>query len=279
MKRLLAIVTCACLVLGPRSALAQEPKGGDGVSMARVPAGEFLRGRDDGDADERPARRLDLDAFLLDAYEVTNERFARFVSATGDRTDAEKEGWAWVWTGKWDKIRGADWRHPKGPQSSIKGLETHPVVQVSWNDASAYCRWAEKRLPTEAEWEKAARGTDGRRWPWGDTFDRKRVNIAGAEDGFAETAPVGSFPDGVSPYGVHDLAGNVWKWVADWYAGDSYQKAPARNPKGPTTGKLRVVRGGSWGGPSEWSTATNRYSRVPDYRNNKIGFRCAQDSQ
>lgn len=279
MRRLLAAVTCTGLLLGPFASLAQAPPGGDGAPMGPIPAGEFLRGRDDGDADERPARRLSLDTFRLDIYEVTNDRFARFVAATGHRTDAEKEGWAWVWSGRWEKVRGADWRHPKGPQSGIAGLGAHPVVQVSWNDASAYCRWAGKRLPTEAEWEKAARGTDGRRWPWGDAFDRQRANVAGHEDGFAETAPVGSFPAGVSPYGIHDLAGNVWEWVADRYAADAYSKAPPRNPSGPTTGKLRVVRGGSWGGPPEWSSAVNRYSRVPDYRNNKIGFRCAQDGQ
>lgn len=271
----LAVLTC--LLLAPPPLAAQGSGTGDEGPMIRIPAGEFLRGREKGDADEGPARRLTLDVFLIDVTEVTNDRFARFVAATGHRTDAEKEGWGWVWTEKWEKTRGADWRHPRGPRSSIEKLGVHPVVQVSWNDAAAYCRWAGKRLPTEAEWEGAARGADGRRWPWGDTFDRARANIAGAEDGFPETAPVGSFPAGVSPYGVHDLSGNVWEWIADWYAADYYQKAPASSPRGPTTGKLRVVRGGSWGGPPEWSTTTNRYSRVPDYRNNKIGFRCAQD--
>jgi formylglycine-generating enzyme required for sulfatase activity len=270
-----AILTSLIVFLVPAS--AQEAK--DGAPMARIPTGEFVRGREGGDPDERPMKRVTLDTFLLDVYEVTNERFARFAAATGHRTDAEREGWAWVWTGKWTKVQGADWRHPKGPGSSIAGLERHPVAQVSWNDAAAYCRWAGKRLPTESEWEGAGRGTDGRRWPWGDTFDRGRANTAGAEDGFPETAPVGSFPAGASPSGIHDLAGNVWEWVADWYAADAYQKAPAKNPRGPTAGKLRVVRGGSWGSPPEWSTTTNRYSRVPDYRNNKIGFRCAQDDR
>jgi formylglycine-generating enzyme required for sulfatase activity len=277
--RLLGVAAATGLLLAPLLVSAERIETQDGAPMVRIPAVEFLRGRDDLDKDERPARRLTLDPYLLDVHEVTNERFARFVTASGHRTDAEKEGWAWVWTGKYAKVRGADWRHPKGPQSSLDGLALHPVVQVSYHDAQAYCRWAAKRLPTEAEWEGAARGTDGRRWPWGDTFDRARVNIEGAEDGYPETAPVGSFAPGASPYGVHDLVGNVWEWVADWYAADYYAKAPPRGPRGPTTGKLRGVRGGAWGSPPEWSTTTNRYSRTPDYRNNKIGFRCARDDR
>lgn len=259
------------------------PPGLDGAPMVLIPAGEFLRGSRTGEANERPARTLFLNTFALDQTEVTVARFTAFAEATGHRTVAEREGWAWVWVGEWGKggkfvrTRGADWRHPKGPGSAP--LPEHPVTQVSHQDAEAYCRWAGKRLPTEAEWEKAARGPDGRFYPWGETFEVGRANTVGAADGFPEVAPVGSFPAGVSPYGALDMAGNVWEWTADWYRADYYGAAPARSPPGPPPGKTRVVRGGSWGGPPDWSTVTNRYDRPPDYRNNKIGFRCARDAR
>ena len=278
---ILALLSLASLAVAAEP--VPVPPGPDGAPMVLVPAGEFLRGSRTGDANERPARTLSLDAFAVDLTEVTVARFRTFVEATGHRTLAEREGWAWVWVGEWGKggkfvrTRGADWQHPKGPGS--EPLPEHPVTQVSHQDAEAYCRWAGKRLPTEAEWEKAARGPDGRPYPWGGTFEVSRANTVGAADGFPEVAPVGSFPSGVSPYGVLDMAGNVWEWTADWYRADYYVGAPARNPPGAPAGKTRVVRGGSWGGPPDWSTVTNRYDRLPDYRNNKIGFRCARDAR
>ena len=279
---LLPILT-VLLSLAAAAEPVPAPPGPDGAPMVLVPAGEFTRGNRGGEANERPARTLFLDSFALDQVEVTVARFAAFASATGHRTVAEREGWAWVWAGEWGKggkfvrTRGAEWRHPKGAGSAP--LPEDPVTQVAYPDAEAYCRWAGKRLPSEAEWEKAARGSDGRPYPWGETFEAARANTVGAADGFPEVAPVGSFPAGVSPYGVLDMAGNVWEWTADWYRADYYAAAPARNPPGPPAGKARVVRGGSWGGPPDWSTVTNRYDRPPDYRNTKIGFRCARDAR
>ncbi|HIP96746.1 MAG TPA: hypothetical protein EYH32_05965, partial [Anaerolineae bacterium] len=160
----------------------------DGAEMVFVPAGEFVMGSEELGDDERPVHRVYLDGFWIDRYEVTNERFARFVAATGYQTEAERRGWGWVWReAEWEKVEGADWRHPRGPGSSIADRMDSPVVLVSWNDADAYCRWAGKRLPGEAQWEKAARGPDGRRYAWGDEFDRAKANTKESERG--DTAP------------------------------------------------------------------------------------------
>lgn len=217
----------------------------DGAPMVRVPAGEFLMGSNDGGADEKPPHRVFLDTFAIDTYEVTNARFQQFVQATNYRTTAERAGDA------------TTWRQPRAGQTTLAGLEQHPVVQVSQEDAKAYCQWAGKRLPTEAEWEKVARGTDGRTYPWGKTFDGSRLNFCdkncqfdwkdqAVNDGYQHTAPVGQYESGKSPYGAYDMAGNVWEWVADFYDENYYKNSPARNPKGPDSSNRFVVRGGSW---------------------------------
>jgi formylglycine-generating enzyme required for sulfatase activity len=274
----------------------KEIVGKDGAEMVLIPAGEFQMGDpfNEGDSDERPVHTVYLDAFYIDKYEVTNERFKRFVAETGYVTDAEKRGWSWVWTGEEVKqVKGADWRHPEGPGSDISNRMDHPVVHVSWNDAMAYARWAGKRLPTEAEWEKAARGgLVGKRYVWGDempprqlvgnfadeTAKRKYpgwVIVEGYDDGYAETAPVGSFaPNG---YGLYDMAGNVWEWCADWYDENYYSRSPRRNPRGPDSGSYRVLRGGSWNSnPDILRAATRNYS-APLNTYFLVGFRCAQD--
>jgi formylglycine-generating enzyme required for sulfatase activity/uncharacterized caspase-like protein len=216
----------------------------DGAEMVLVPAGEFTMGSNEYD-DEKPPRRVYLDAFHIDKYEVTNALYRRFVSATSRGAP-----------GYWN-----DARFNGDPQ---------PVVGVSWHDAAAYCGWAGKRLPTEAEWEKAARGTDGRRYPWGEQWDASRANSGG------KPVSVGSYPGGVSPYGAHDMAGNVWEWVADWYEAAYYQRSPERNPKGPDSGQYRVVRGGSWDFSPIGLRASYRNYGTPDRRFSLVGFRCAR---
>jgi formylglycine-generating enzyme required for sulfatase activity/serine/threonine protein kinase len=256
----------------------------DGVEMVLVPAGEYVMGSEELGDDERPAHRVYVDGFWIDRYEVTNERFARFVAATGYQTEAERRGGGWVWKGsEWGKVEGADWRHPHGPGSSIEGKMDRPVVLVSWNDAEAYCRWAGKRLPSEAEWEKAAswaeeQGSGGaggrkRRYPWGDEFDADRCNTQ--ESGIGDTTPVGTYsPGGDSACGAADMTGNVWEWVADWYGSDAYSQAPAANPTGPVTGTYKVLRGGAWPFDEVYARAAFRYSVRPDYTYDFAGFRC-----
>jgi eukaryotic-like serine/threonine-protein kinase len=264
----------------------------DGMELVYVPAGDFLMGSDDGDAyalsDEKPQHLVYLDAYWIDKTEVTNAMFDRFVEATGHETDAERDGGAWVYNEcNWSNVSGANWRRPEGPGSDIGSRMDHPVVQVSWSDAEAYCRWAGRRLPTEAEWEKAARGSDGRKYPWGegppagDLLNFADVNLGCSwadltqDDGHERTAPVGTYPAGASPYGVLDMAGNVSEWVADWY-GDYYAVSPKDNPQGPATGTTRVVRGGSWDHYDDGVRAAYRNASTPDGRFDVIGFRCAR---
>ena len=223
----------------------------DGAEMVSVPAGEFWMGSDDSDAysDEKPRRRVYLDAFRIDKFEASNALYRRFMEATGRAAPS-------YWN---DSM----WNEP-----------SQPVVGVDWYDASAYCSWAGKRLPTEAEWEKAARGTDGRKYPWGDQWDSSRANSA--ESKIGKMVSVGSYPSGVSPYGAHDMAGNVWEWVADWYGDNYYSQAPNRNPKGPDSGQYRVLRGGSWFNLPRGLRVSLRNRLTPAYRGGLIGFRCAQ---
>lgn len=222
----------------------------DGMVMVFVPSGEFQMGSEDGDSDERPVHTVALDAFWLDCTEVTNAQYRQCVAA-----------------GACEKSMYAD-------DATYNG-DSQPVVGVDWNDANGYCQWAGKRLPTEAEWEYAARGPEGSVYPWGNTFDAKKLNAEGAADGYTNTAPVGSFPDGASWCGVLDLAGNVWEWTADWY-GD-YPSGPQTNPTGPGSGSSRVLRGGSWADSSLAVRGAYRSWGIPDNWFGSLGFRCARN--
>jgi formylglycine-generating enzyme required for sulfatase activity len=236
------------LDVGSSDPAKAPPAPEDRAEMIPVPAGEFWMG---GDAYrwEAPRHRVYLDAFSIDKHEVTNVSYRQFMKATGH---AAPSYWS---DAKWN---GA----------------LQPVVGVSWLDADAYCQWAGRRLPTEAEWEKAARGTDAREYPWGNQWDSGRANSL--ESRVDRTVAVGSYPSGVSPYGVHDMAGNVWEWVADWFDSDYYSRSPDRDPQGPSSGSLKVLRGGSWlNGPTSLRAA-NRSSRTPVDPSRYIGFRCAK---
>jgi serine/threonine-protein kinase len=282
----------------------------DGMEMVFVPGGEFQMGSTDEQVDqawqmckdydpycirewietEQPAHTVTLDGFWLDRTEVTNEQFARFVEDAGHQTDAEKKDSGYAWTGSgWGQVDGAHWQYPGGPDTDVSGQERHPVVQISWNDAQAYCQWAGARLPTEAEWEYAARGPEDRVYPWGDTFDCKPGSfddeteidsyvVSGGEgcDGFARTAPAGSFPNGASWVGVLDMAGNVWEWVADWY--EDYPSEKQVNPTGPALGDMKVLRGGSWDDTSDNVRGACRRWNFVDRSGSRIGFRCARNS-
>ncbi len=233
--------------------------------MVYVPAGPFLMGSADGRPDEFPPHVVTLPAFYIDRYEVTVAEFAAFLNARGS-----------LWC---DVAPCADvWA--ENPQSHLRsvgngyrpapGFERYPITWVSWYAARAYCRWRGKRLPTEAEWEKAARGPDGRRYPWGNTYEAGRANVGHAYSG---PLPVGRFPTGASPYGALDMAGNVWEWVADWYA-----PYPGSSATSPFFGKYKVVRGGSWNHPPVDARTTARDIAHPARRLGVVGFRCARDA-
>ena len=260
--------------------------GGLSVEQLYVPGGSFMMGSASSEADERPIHSVTLDAFWIDRTEVTNRQFAAFVADTGHQTLAELQGSGHGFTTNgWGPMEGAFWQQPQGPGFGLEAQNDHPVVQVSWDDAVAYCAWASGRLPTEAEWEYAARGPDARTFPWGDGFDHTRLNYCDrncflewadsqADDGFVLTAPVGSFPDGASWIGALDMAGNVWEWTADWYGPEYYEVAPAADPTGPESGVQRVVRGGGWDDTFDFARSAKRHVYAPDRPQNYLGFRC-----
>jgi formylglycine-generating enzyme required for sulfatase activity len=220
----------------------------DGAEMVLVEAGEFTMGSPVNE-DEKPVHRPFLSAFLLDRHEVTTAQFRRFCEAT-KREFPKQEG---------------------------EGFRKHPVTMVDWNDAAAYAAWAGRRLPTEAEWEKGARGSDGRDYPWGNADDATLRNGEGDGDGFPRTSPGGAFPGGASPCGALDMAGNVWEWVADGYDGKAYREHEPRDPRGPRISTLRVFRGGSWSGSARFLRSAVRNRSTPAAKGNNMGFRCAAE--
>ena len=254
----------------------------DGMEKVYVPEGELQMGSDYGDEDEKPVHMVDMDAYWIDRTEVTNAMFADFVDDSGYITAAEQADSSRVYDSEndaWEIMEGADWMHPRGASSSIDGLEDHPVVHVTWDDARAYCEWAGRRLPTEAEWEKTSRGPGGSTYPWGEYIDCSIANYWQGDESCAGdmfTAPVGSYPQGASVYGAFDMAGNVWEWVSDWYAEDYYSESPDEDPQGPSTGETRVIKGGSWSIDPGNLRGAVRHGEPPTTFEPFIGFRCAE---
>lgn len=284
--------------------------------MVHLPGGEFLMGTDDKKGfyqdGEGPVRKVKLDPFYIDRCAVTNMKFSKFVEETGYKTEAEHFGWSFIFyqflsprnqklvngvvqgAPWWRAVYGACWEHPEGPNSNIKDRMDHPVVHISWNDAIAYCEWTGKKLPTEAQWEYAARGgLKQRRYPWGNTLTPHREHHCNiwqgdfprrntTEDGYLGTAPVDSFPQ--NGFGLHNVSGNVWEWCADWFS-DTFHKKDANtvreNPVGPTSGITKVMKGGSYLCHKSYC---NRYrvaartSNTPESSTGNVGFRCVADT-
>lgn len=232
--------------------------GNDGSAMVVIPAGEFLMGSESGYPNERPVHPVFIDAFALAQHPVTNTQYERFVRETGHRVPYLDD----------PRAEATNW--DREARTYPAGHAQHPVVLVSWHDAHTYCEWAGGRLPTEAEWEKAARGgLEGKPYPWGDEIDPSLANY----DNRNGTTLVGSYlPNG---YGLHDMAGNVWEWVGDWYNATYYPRSPQRNPQGPEKGSVRVLRGGAWLLFPQFCRVAYRFRNSPDFRSNLIGFRLA----
>jgi sulfatase modifying factor 1 len=230
--------------------------GDEGRDMVQIPAGPFMMGSNDGDPDEAPEHQVFLKAFFIDTKEVSQEEYARFAKMT------------------------------KRPMPKIEVFEDDQskvlkpqlvAMSVSWEEAKAYCHWAGKRLPTEAEWEKAGRGEGKRKYPWGDKFVGMAANLDGSEDGYKYLAPPGSFETGRSPYGVYDMIGNVAEWVEDSYVEGFYKTGVYRDPKGPDDGQLKVVRGGSWRETQHNARLSKRFAAKFWRTDITIGIRCASD--
>ncbi len=234
--------------------------GDEGREMVQVPEGPFIMGSKDGDPDEVPERQVFLSAFYIDRKEVSQEEYARFAKMTKRSLP---------------KIEVFEDDQSKLLQSEFAAMS------MSWDEATAYCKWAGKRLPTEAEWEKAGRGEGRRKYAWGDTArtGRANANLDGSEDGYRYLAPPGSFEAGRSPYGIYDMTGNVAEWVADSYDEHYYQKAPFRDPKGPDRADLKVVRGGSWRETEHTARLSKRFAAKAWRTDITIGFRCANDME
>jgi formylglycine-generating enzyme required for sulfatase activity len=245
-------------VVAPRDfSIYKTLVGDDEREMVQIPEGPFVMGSKDGDPDEAPEHQAYLSTYYIDKKEVTQGEYDRFIRAT-------KRGKPFIPVFEDD-------------QSKILKPEL-PAIGMSWADADAYCRWAGKRLPTEAEWEKAGRGEGRRRYPWGDQFGAGNANVDGEEDGFKYLAPPGSFEAGRSPYGAYDMTGNVAEWVADTYKEDYYQKAPYRNPVGPEEGQHKVIRGGSWRETEHNARLSKRFQAKMWRTDSTIGIRCAKSA-
>lgn len=252
--RLLLPALALIVAIGPMPTLGARAAGVDDVEMIEIPTGWFVMGSAEADADqdEQPVARIFVDGFWIDKHEVTNRRYQRCVDA----------GACVV---------------PIGSELGDRGRADHPVAILSWRQATDYCRWAGKRLPTEAEWEKAARGgLEGKRYPWGDTLDRDKANFLAEplSKNSRGTSACRTFPP--NGYGLYDMAGNVWEWVHDWHSSSYYATSPLNSPAGPREGTLRVVRGGSWlAAETRMLSCSHRHKVPPDTYSYGIGFRIA----
>src|SRR5271157_6454538 len=247
----------------------------DGMKLLYVPAGNFLMGSSDADSlaqpDEKPQHTVYLDAFWIDQTVVSNAMYMRCVQAAGCKPHLDMA-----------PVMGMY------PYYNSPRFANYPMIDVTWDEATAYCTWAGRRLPTEAEWEKASRGTDGRIYPWGNTFNGNFLNFCDVNcprpwankeynDGYADTAPVGSYPKGASPYGVLDMAGNVYEWVADWYSENYYSASLVTNPTGPSSGQGKIMKGGAWSDAAS-TNATSQVNFSPSSSFDFAGFRCARSA-
>ena len=230
---------------------------GNPIAMRLVPEGEFTMGSKIGEPDEAPVHNVYLDAFYMDTYEVTNALYEACVSAGVCDPPHQVNSYS---------------------HSSYYGnseFDNYPVVYVDWSQAKAYCEWRSADLPTEAQWEKAARGTDGRVYPWGEGINCERASYGGCQ---SDIDGVGSYESGISPFGLYDMAGNVWEWVSDWYSETYYRNSPASNPLGPDGGTHRVLRGGTWDSPDHNLHTSRRLKYKPAFYTEGIGFRCSRDA-
>ena len=259
----LSITTEAKVVAAPAAqdfSVYKTLVGDDGREMVQISEGPFVMGsRDnDSDPDEKPEHQAYLKSYFLDKHEVTQEAYERFAKMTR-------------------RIKRKIEVFEDDPAKLL--IPANPMIAVTWDDAEAYCKWAGKRLPSEAEWEKAARGEGKRRYPWGEEFVVGYANIDGNEDGFRYLAPPGSFEAGRSPYGIYDMTGNVGEWVADFYDENAYRKSSYRDPIGPEQGEQRVIRGGSWRETKRNVRSSKRFQAKPWRHDITVGFRCAKDAE
>ena len=269
-SRVLSIIPLPTPTLGVGSTRI-SPR--DGMRMVYVPEGEFNMGSDSHQDDEKPVHSVYLDAFWIDQYEVTNGMYAKCIEAKICSVPLPYLFGAPIFDSNQDV-----WRYLPDESKFFDELATdpeffnQPVIHIFWENANAYCRWAGRRLPTEAEWEKAARGVNRRTYPWGEKVDCTRANFSSC---VGNPSRVGSYEAGQSPYGAYDMAGNAMEWVADWYGDTYYQNSPSENPLGPASGLYRVFRGGSWGSDDFASRSANRPGSIAHTPNDFIGFRCA----
>lgn len=272
MRQMTGVILAAFLMVGAAEAPVPPASNGsagqDGASMVLIEEGFFIMGANDGSGNERPEHKVWVDSYSIDQFEVTISLYAKFLSG------------------------GKHGPPPTWDEESVSSAGNRPAVGLSWSDGDVYCKWAGKRLPTEAEWEKAARGTDGRRYPWGHmqpfvdianynrgTWVSEAITLTAVDSGIeGMSVRHGTKQGGRSPYGVYNMAGNAAEWVADWYDREYYAKSPERNPKGPASGEKRVIRGGSWADLPTGIRVTARVAAEPDFQDRTIGVRCARDA-